>query len=104
MGSPATQDVFHGMISFVTGILKDLVRGIAFERNTYFPGLGIVLGIVDRGLILDRISVHARKTFNDVQVLAFRNPFDAACGGAGRDPTLSVVIRRIDNQRVAFPS
>src|SRR5207247_8541248 len=43
------------------------------------------------------------ESLHDMQRFALRDPLDAARRSAGPNPTLIVVVGRIDDERVAFP-
>src|SRR5439155_372207 len=64
----------------------------------------IHLGIVDRYLVVDRVLVHPRETLDHMERFALRNAADAPGSRTGGDGPLVVVVRRLDDQRVAFPA
>src|SRR5579883_1963926 len=99
----AAEDVVDRLIAFVASVFKDAVIRIASQRNRYSPRFEILLRIVNRHLVKNRIPIHAPKPLDYVQRWALRNPLDAASGGAGRDPAFAIVIGRVHDQRVAFP-
>src|SRR5439155_1775559 len=91
------------VVPLVARVLEHLVLGIAVHRERDLPRLRIHARIVDRHLVLDRVGARRREALDDVELLALRDAADAAGCGARRDRSLVVVIRRLHDERVAFP-
>src|SRR6185503_10439859 len=97
------QNVLRRLIPFVAGVLIDHVFGIAGQRDGYFPGPGVDVGIVDRNFVLDGARISASESLDHVQSLALRDALDSSGGSAGGDPSLAVEIGSVDDKGVAVP-
>src|SRR6185312_15940902 len=87
----APENVRHTVVPLVAGIL---VQGTLGRGHRYFstPCPAPCVRIVNRELIEDRVGAHAREALDDVQSRA-----------RSLERRLLGEIRRVDNQRVAFP-
>ena len=92
------------LVALVARVLEDLVRRIAVQRNRDRPRPRIHVRILDRDLVGNRVRVGAREAFDQAQRAAVRDAPDACRRGVGRDPSLVVEVRRLDDQRVAVPA
>src|SRR5437764_12468286 len=97
------QHVFQSVIAFVTCVFENPIPLVPVQRKRHFPGTGVHVRIVDGGFVLNRVFVNAREAFDRVSGLAQRNASNAARGGIGRDPALSIEAGGVDNQRVTVP-
>src|SRR5215831_17081692 len=99
----ATQDIFDSVVPFLARIFVNVIFRITRQRNFNLPGFRIRLGIIDRDLITDSVVIDARESLDNMECFALRNAFDPAARGTGCDPSLVVVVRRIDHERVSVP-
>src|SRR5262245_20969104 len=100
----ALEGVLHRVVPLVAGVLVQPVRRIAVQWNRDRPRTHIHLRIVDSRLIVNRVGVGPRKALDDAQLLGLKNSLDAAACRARRDPSLVVIVRRLDDERVSFPA
>src|SRR6185503_19917998 len=81
-----------------TLILEDAIAVLVpVDWHRDLPRLREDLGILDRGLVLNRVRIRHRVSLDDMDRIAVE--------GASRvEPRLVVEILHIDNERVAFPA
>src|SRR5579859_171782 len=95
----ARQNVSHGVIAFVTSVLKDSV-GALRHGDLDGPGLGVNGGIIDGGLVDDGVRIYPAEALDDVEILVGHSIQVA-------DSETALVVKSeiggVDNQSVAFP-
>src|SRR5207244_3595972 len=84
--------VLHAVVALVARVLEEWTVGVK-HRKLCAPRLRPRLRVFDSELVQDPVRGDAREAFDDVQRVA---------GSLDRD--LVVEVRRVDDERVAFPS
>src|SRR5688500_17028458 len=82
--APGAQRIGKTEVPLVTRVLEDLVVGLSVQWNRHSPRRSEDLRILDRGFVVDRVLIDARKALDDVQLFALRNrshPLGGHVGG-----------------------
>src|SRR6185436_20071408 len=93
-------------VVLVTRVLEDLVAVVALPRHLDGPWRGPDHGIVERGPVGQRVRPRTRETLREHVLLADRRVVERrrADGVNVRRAALAVEVRRLDDERVAFPA
>src|SRR6185295_4672861 len=87
----AAEDVAQRVVAFVARVLVEMILG---DRPGIFAGPRLIPGlrILDCEPVLQRVRARARETLRDLEVL-----------GRAAEAGLVGEVRRLDDERVAFP-
>src|SRR6266498_1463669 len=99
-GTRRAQRVRDGMISFVAGILEQLITGFLRDGKSDSPRSGIRLGIIDSHFIVDPVRSSTCKPFHKPERIAVRS---AAVTIGSDGQFVADEVRGLDDQSVAFP-
>src|SRR6185503_3655448 len=91
-------------VAFVAGVLEEAILGIQRQGKGYAPRPRVDLRIVDRRRVGNLAFRNAAEALDHAQAAGVSDALDPAAGHARRDPSEVVEVRRLDDQRVAFPS
>ena len=90
----------HPVIPLVARVLEQPAVELR-HRNRGGPRLRVVHWIVDRDLVVDAVGVHAREALDHPRLLACRSEDQRGAVVGGGDV---LHVRRLDHQRIAFPT
>ena len=87
----------------MTCVFQKLIAFVALQRNQDGPGFGPGLGIVDGGLVIQRVRVDAGQTLGQFHIRAVMAGIAGIACAVGADGVFVGEIGGLDHQGVAFP-
>src|SRR4029453_2914108 len=98
--SRGAEDIREAQVALVTLVGKDMVSGLSCERHRHLPRPGEGLRIVNRCLLLNRVGPDSGESLHHSQrVAGWSAPAVHANAGLFFEK-----VRRLDDQRIPFPS
>src|SRR2546427_6552383 len=106
LGASATEDVPHGLVSLVTGVLEDFHTVVLRPGHRKRPRFGERGRIIDRDFPVNFVRSDPREALNQMQILvdSLRHRPRCALGATSCVDVLVVEIGRVDHQRVSLPA
>src|SRR6185369_2339088 len=100
----SAEDVAHGVVTFVAGILEELVVIVLFELHQNGPRLGPGLLVDDGDPVIHGLVAGAGKSLDDLELVAVIPRVAWISGAVRADGVLVGEIRGLHDQIITFPA